>query len=141
MTDELVVASSIAFEDCRRHVVFVGDLPTNIFLGIGCINRYDVYLTKEPNVYESMALVHSRVRRVVFGVLDREMGGLGGIAEELTTTTNVQHKNGIHSLPGTNHHYRAFRFDMMVNSGGDGDEEIEALKATLMQLHREDASP
>ncbi|KAL7430186.1 hypothetical protein ACHAXH_001555 [Discostella pseudostelligera] len=102
---------------------------------------YDVYLTKEPNVYESMALVHSRVRRVVFGVQDREMGGLGGIAEDATTTTNGQHNNGIHSLPGTNHHYRAFRFDMMVNSGGEGDEEIAALKATLMQLHREDVSP
>jgi tRNA(Arg) A34 adenosine deaminase TadA len=105
------------------------------------MNRYDVYLTKEPNVYESMALVHSRVRRVVFGVQDREMGGLGGIAEDATTTTNGQHNNGIHSLPGTNHHYRAFRFDMMVNSGGEGDEEIAALKATLMQLHREDVSP
>lgn len=105
------------------------------------MNRYDVYLTKEPNVYESMALVHSRVRRVVFGIHDREMGGLGGIAEDATTNTNGKQNNGIHSLPGTNHHYRAFRFDMMVNSGGEGDEEIAALKATLMQLHREDVSP
>ena len=75
-----------------------------------------------------MALVHSRVRRVVFGVPDREMGALGG-----TTTA------GIHSLPGTNHHYRAFRFNMMIGSCGcgDGGEDIE-LKNTLMLLHRED---
>ena len=71
-----------------------------------------------------MALVHSRVRRVVFGVQDREMGGLGG------TTTE-----GIHSLPGTNHHYRAFRFNIMVSNCGHGDEEIAALKTSLEQLH------
>lgn len=94
----------------------------------GRLHRFDVYLTKEPTVYESMALVHSRVRRVVFGVPDREMGGLGG-----TTTA------GIHSLPGTNHHFRAFRFNMMVDGCVDGDEDIE-LKNTLMLLHREDSN-
>lgn len=93
----------------------------------GRVHRYDVYLTKEPNVYEAMALVHSRVRRVVFGVEDREMGGLGG-----TTIA------GIHSLSGTNHHYRAFRFDMLAS--GDGDEEIMTLKQSLNQLHQEDTS-
>ncbi len=76
-----------------------------------------------------MALVHSRVRRVVFGVQDREMGGLGG------TTTEA-----IHSLPGTNHHYRAFRFNTMFNNCGNGDEEIAALKTSLKQLHQEDTS-
>jgi len=59
---------------------------------------YDIYLTKEPGVFESMALVHSRVRRVVFGCNSFDDGGLGGSPETL-----------IHSLPGTNHKYRAFR--------------------------------
>mmetsp|Transcript_514 Transcript_514/g.1208 ORF Transcript_514/g.1208 Transcript_514/m.1208 type:complete len:434 (+) Transcript_514:63-1364(+) len=60
---------------------------------------YDVYVTREPNVFESMALVHSRVRSVIFGVADGADGGLGGSRGGLC----------IHSLPGTNHNYRAFR--------------------------------
>jgi len=48
-------------------------------------------------VFEAMALVHSRIRRVVFGVPNKVDGGLGGTGIE----TAVQ------SLP-TNHHYRVF---------------------------------
>jgi len=90
--------------------------------------RYDVYITKEPNIYEAMALVHSRVRRVVFGVRDEGMGGLGGAADAADGRNT-----GIHSLPGTNHHYRAFRFD--VDRCDDSDEEMEALKHSLMRVH------
>ena len=46
-------------------------------------HSYDVFLTKEPNAYEAMALVHSRVRRVVFGIADTKMGGLGGVSNEV----------------------------------------------------------
>ena len=90
------------------------------------VRRYDVYLTKEPNAYEAMALVHSRVRRVVFGVKDTGMGGLGGAAAA-----------GIHSLPGTNHHYRAFRLAM--DKSNDGDGELTTLVESLQKLH-EDAT-
>ncbi|KAL9186955.1 hypothetical protein ACHAXT_010675 [Thalassiosira profunda] len=83
---------------------------------------YDVYLTKEPNAYEAMALVHSRVRRVVFGVQDPGMGGLGGAAAA-----------GIHSLPGTNHHYRAFRLEMNKANACDG--ELTTLVESLQKLH------
>ena len=88
--------------------------------------RYDVYLTKEPNVYEAMALVHSRVRRVVFGVRDKDMGGLGGAAN----AANRQN-TGIHSLPGTNHHYRVFRLDMENDEVCD---EMAALVESLREL-------
>ncbi|KAL7552307.1 hypothetical protein ACHAWF_015541 [Thalassiosira exigua] len=84
---------------------------------------YDVYLTKEPNVYEAMALVHSRVRRVVFGVRDAEMGGLGGAGDGF----------GVHSLPGTNHHYRAFLLD--PGSSGCSDETAAALLRSMRDLH------
>jgi tRNA(Arg) A34 adenosine deaminase TadA len=90
--------------------------------------RYDVYVTREPNVYEAMALVHSRVRRVVFGVRDRGTGGLGG-----ATGAADGRNTGIHSLPGTNHHYRAFRFD--VDRCDDSDEGMAALKRSLMKVH------
>lgn len=87
-----------------------------------------MYLTKEPNVYEAMALVHSRVRRVVFGVTDREMGGLGGAA------ANKEYV-GIHCLPGTNHHYRAFRLEIESNS--DCQEDTLALIGSLKGLHHD----
>jgi len=70
-----------------------------------------------------MALVHSRVRRVTFGIPDRGMGGLGGAASSSSVDGGV---TGIHSLPGTNHHYRAFRFDTSrLQSGGEKIDEME----------------
>ena len=47
-----------------------------------------------------MALVHSRIRRVIYAIPNKEDGGLGG-------TGNA---TSVHMLPGTNHHYRAFRY-------------------------------
>lgn len=55
---------------------------------------YDLYTTKEPTVFEAMSLVHSRIRRVVFGRA-HSAGGLCNLH--------------IHALPSTNHHYRAFQ--------------------------------
>jgi len=56
---------------------------------------FDVYTTKEPSVYEAMALVHSRIRRLVFGCSsESSRSGICGMS--------------VHSLPGTNHKYRAF---------------------------------
>lgn len=43
----------------------------------------------------AMALVHSRVRRVVYGVRDPERGCLGSLMM-------------LHTLPELNHNYRAF---------------------------------
>jgi tRNA(Arg) A34 adenosine deaminase TadA len=74
-----------------------------------------------------MALVHSRVRRVVFGLPDIGMGGLGG-------PTNVQNA-GIHSLPGTNHHYRAFRVD--IDKCEASDETMLSLRESLIKLHND----
>ena len=60
---------------------------------------YDIYLTKEPGIFESMALVHSRVGRVFFCVDNCEEGGLGGTGGDTS----------LHCLPGTNHRFRAFK--------------------------------
>lgn len=56
----------------------------------------DVFTTREPNVFEAMALVHSRIRRLVF--IHSSEGDVGGIT-----------KMFVHDLPGTNHNYRAFQ--------------------------------
>ncbi|KAF9405397.1 adenosine deaminase, tRNA-specific 3 [Podila epigama] len=57
---------------------------------------YDVYLTHEPCVMCSMALVHSRVGRVFYTVPMAASGGLGSV-----------HK--IHSHPNLNHHFFVYR--------------------------------
>jgi len=58
----------------------------------------------EPSIFEAMALVHCRIRRVIFGSSNKFDGGLGGTGLE----------NSIHNLPGTNHHYRAFLCNPML---------------------------
>ena len=89
---------------------------------------YDVYLTKEPSVFEAMSLVHSRVRRVIFGIPDEGMGGLGG-----SSGRNV----GIHSLPGTNHHYRAFRLNLSDDNDDCNVDDMsrKSLVTELINLH------
>jgi tRNA(Arg) A34 adenosine deaminase TadA len=64
---------------------------TGQYLCTGC----DVYTTLEPTAFEAMALVHARIRRLVIGC--RRNDALGGVTE-----------TSVHSLPGTNHKYRAF---------------------------------
>ncbi len=89
------------------------------------LKGFDVYLTKEPNPYKAMALVHSRVRRVIFGIADKEMGGLGGVGVSLAA----------HCLPGTNHHYRAFRLNTEYIIGNDADVQRKRLIQSLQNLH------
>jgi len=80
-----------------------------------------------------MALVHSRVRRVVFGKTDQEMGGLGGVASSIDGL-----KGGIHCLPGTNHHYRAFRLNLntlkATTSDDTHDQSVKKLIQSLKDL-------
>eukprot|EP01103_Thecamoeba_quadrilineata_P016108 TRINITY_DN529_c0_g1_i3.p1 TRINITY_DN529_c0_g1~~TRINITY_DN529_c0_g1_i3.p1 ORF type:complete len:143 (-),score=17.04 TRINITY_DN529_c0_g1_i3:58-486(-) len=57
---------------------------------------YDLYITKEPCVMCSMALLHSRIGRVIYGVEDKEFGGLGG-------------KVSLHTMPSLNHHFQVFK--------------------------------
>jgi tRNA-specific adenosine deaminase 3 len=59
---------------------------------------YDIYVRNEPSVFEAMAMVHSRIRRVVFRDINPNDGGLGG-----TGTASA-----VHCLPTTNHRYRVF---------------------------------
>ena len=55
-----------------------------------------------------MALVHARIRRVIFGTHNYFDGGLGG-GSKLDRNNDGVSSISIHSLPGTNHHFRAFR--------------------------------
>ena len=69
-----------------------GVLPDDAYLCTGL----DLYLTREPNLMCSMALVHSRIRRVYFEYDEPLFGALSS-------------HHHVHSLRALNHHYRVFR--------------------------------
>ncbi len=54
-------------------------------------------MSTEPDLMASMALVHSRIRRVFFRTADTAQGAL------------ESGQGHIHSLQALNHHYRVFR--------------------------------
>ncbi|CAI2168068.1 6515_t:CDS:2 [Funneliformis geosporum] len=57
---------------------------------------YDVFVTHEPCIMCSMALVHSRVRRVFYGRSNTVSGGLGSCYK-------------IHTHNSLNHHFKSFK--------------------------------
>ena len=79
-------------EDVDRKEVVSGFELKNQYLCTNCI----VYLSHEPCISCSMALVHSRVSKVFYLNKDSERGFLGS-----------RHK--LHCIPELNHHYRVFR--------------------------------
>ena len=62
---------------------------------------YDAYCAREPCVMCAMALVHSRVRRVVYGVPNAKAGALGGGPAA-----------PLHGQRTLNHHYDVFSFGL-----------------------------
>eukprot|EP00979_Chaetoceros_neogracilis_P017425 scaffold10220_cov272-Chaetoceros_neogracile.AAC.6 len=97
----------------RQHAIGKGMDSVSFKSGQYLCTGYDVYTTKEPAIFEAMALVHSRVRRVIFCIEDKEDGGLGGTGIETS----------VHCLPGTNHRFRAFKSIVV------GDDETFRLLA------------
>jgi tRNA-specific adenosine deaminase 3 len=59
---------------------------------------FDVYLAYEPCVMCAMALVHSRVRRVIYGLSNAEAGALGTLYH-------------LHTKRSLNHRYRVFKLE------------------------------
>lgn len=57
---------------------------------------FDCYVVREPCVMCAMALVHSRVRRVIFAEPDPKHGALGGSLK-------------LHGQQSLNHHYTVYR--------------------------------
>mmetsp|Transcript_26056 Transcript_26056/g.29809 ORF Transcript_26056/g.29809 Transcript_26056/m.29809 type:complete len:316 (+) Transcript_26056:98-1045(+) len=87
----------------RKGATDLGMDSAGFYKGQYLCTGYDIYLEDEPDVFESMALLHSRIRRVVFASRNLRNGGIGG--------TGIQ--TNVNLLSGTNHHYRAFIYTGM----------------------------
>ncbi|CAK9256181.1 unnamed protein product [Sphagnum jensenii] len=57
---------------------------------------FDIYVTREPCAMCAMALVHQRVRRVIYGISNKMVGSLGS-------------KYRLHGRRSLNHHYTVFQ--------------------------------
>lgn len=67
---------------------------------------YDIFLAREPCIMCAMALVHSRVKRVIFAAPDGVNGALSG-------KPGVGRLHGVRSL---NHHYAVFSYNVRAFS-------------------------
>jgi tRNA(Arg) A34 adenosine deaminase TadA len=84
---------------------------------------YDMYSFYEPNIFEAMACLHSRLRRLVYFVPDSQSTLCSLYNKSPKGESRVSHigndavawgrglsKHDIHHLSGTNHNYRAFEY-------------------------------
>jgi tRNA(adenine34) deaminase len=78
-------------KDATAHAEMLALTQAEASVGDWRLTDCDLYVTKEPCVMCAGALVHVRMRRVVFGCADLRSGGAGGIVNLL------QH-------PALNHH-------------------------------------
>lgn len=108
--------------DCGPSATFTAEAtvdgapPSGAYLCTGL----DLYITREPCSMCAMALVHSRIRRVVYGTPSPVFGALGSALR-------------VHGEPTLNHHYRVWK----VDDGGDGGE-VAATCAALRAFDSDD---
>jgi len=94
----------IAAHDPTAHAEIEALRAAGTALGTYRLTDTTLYVTLEPCVMCAAAIVHARVRRVVFGAWDPRAGGAGSV-------TNV------FALPGINHHVDVFGGVLMEECG------------------------
>lgn len=75
---------------------------------------YDMYSFYEPSIFEAMACIHSRLRRLIY--CRHQMVDGSHTARTHAVWTNGCTQHHIHDLPGTNHRYRVFEYRSPSNS-------------------------
>src|SRR5438067_6446288 len=77
-------------KDATAHAEMLAITQAEAAVGDWRLNEYDLYVTKEPCAMCAGALIHVRMRRVIFGCGDPSGGAAGGILNLL-------------QMPGLNH--------------------------------------
>ncbi|HWG30030.1 MAG TPA: tRNA adenosine(34) deaminase TadA [Steroidobacteraceae bacterium] len=116
--DEIVSSGAncpISSNDPTAHAEVEALRAAGRALGSYRLTDTTLYVTLEPCVMCASAIVHARVRRVVFGAWDPRAGGVGSLIDVL-------------ALPGLNHRVDAF--------GGVLAEECGALLKEFFEQRR-----
>ena len=74
-------------KDATAHAEMLAITQAEAAVGDWRLNECDLYVTKEPCAMCAGALVHVRMRRVIFGCPDERSGGAGGIINLLQMPT------------------------------------------------------
>ena len=107
-------------KDATAHAEMLAITQAEAAVGDWRLNECDLYVTKEPCAMCAGALVHVRMRRVIFGCADPRSGAAGGIINLL-------------QMPGLNHRCE-------IISGVLADE-CAALLPSFFQARRRDPVP
>jgi tRNA(adenine34) deaminase len=78
-------------KDATAHAEMLAITQAEAAVGDWRLNDCDLYVTKEPCPMCAGALVHARIRRVIFGCADERGGAAGGVVNLL-------------QMPSFNHH-------------------------------------
>jgi tRNA(adenine34) deaminase len=107
-------------KDATAHAEMLAITQAEAALGDWRLNECDLYVTKEPCPMCAGALVHVRMRRVVFGCADPRGGAAGGLVNVL-------------QMPGLNHRCEI--------AGGILRDQCASLLQTFFQARRRDSLP
>jgi tRNA(adenine34) deaminase len=107
-------------KDATAHAEMLAITQAEAALGDWRLNDCDLYVTKEPCPMCAGALVHVRMRRVVFGCADPRGGAAGGLVNLL-------------QMPGLNHRCEI--------AGGVLRDQCASLLQTFFQARRRDSVP
>ena len=107
-------------KDATAHAEMLAITQAEAAVGDWRLNECDLYVTKEPCVMCAGALVHVRMRRVIFGCADPHAGAAGGVLNLV-------------QLPSLNHRCEI--------TSGVLQEECASLLQTFFQARRRDNVP
>lgn len=83
-------------KDATAHAEMIALTQAQSAMGDWRLNECDLYVTKEPCPMCAGAIMHCRVRRVIFGCPDAKAGAAGGVWN-LLQSPNLNHRSEITS--------------------------------------------